>query len=86
MNRLILFVLLVTINITRLEKLIAEENYDEVYVLVDADEAGNRLRQNIRHLFPNFHHLYTHRKYKEVASTPTQEISRILDNAHFLVR
>jgi toprim domain protein len=48
-----------TINTSKLERILDEENYDEVYVLVDADEPGNKLRQNIKHLFPNFQHLYT---------------------------
>lgn len=75
-----------TINISRLERLIDEENYNEIYVLVDADEAGNKLRQSIKQLFPNFLHLYTKRMYREVASTPLEEIHRILENAHFQVK
>jgi toprim domain protein len=75
-----------TINSTKLEKIIKEENYHEVYVWVDADEAGNKLRQSIKHLFPNFRHLYTRRMYKEVAATPRDEIIKILQKAHFLVK
>lgn len=75
-----------TINATKLERLIDEELYNEVYVLVDADEAGNKLRQSIKQLFPNFHHLYTKKMYKEVASTPLEEIHRILSNAYFLTK
>jgi len=75
-----------TIANTRLENLLDEDGYDEVYVLVDADEAGNKLRRSIKQLFPNFRHLYTQKKYREVASTPTEEIIRILENAHFLVK
>lgn len=75
-----------TINLTKLEKIIEEEDYDEVYVWVDADEAGKELRKSIKHLFPNFRHLYTKRMYKEVAATPGDEIFKILQNAHFLVK
>ena len=75
-----------TINSTNLEEIINEDNYDEIYVLVDADEAGNQLRRSIKQLFPNFLHLYTHKKYKEVAATPLEEITRILNNAHFMVK
>lgn len=75
-----------TINDSDLEKIIDEDNYDEVYVLVDADEAGNKLRQSIKHLFPKFRHLYTKKIYREVATTPTDEIVRILQNAFFIVK
>jgi len=69
-----------------LERLINDKDYTEVYVLVDADQAGNKLRKSIKQLFPNFRHLYTKKMYKEVASTPIEEIIRILDNAHFVLK
>jgi toprim domain protein len=75
-----------TVNLSRLERIVDEENYDEIYVLVDADDAGDSLRKNIKHLFPNFHHLYTQKKYREVASTPPEEMLKILINAHFAVK
>ena len=75
-----------TKNQTDLEQLINEEDYNEVYVLVDADQAGNKLRRSIKQLFPNFKHLYTKRMYKEVASTLLEEIIRILNNAHFTLK
>ncbi len=75
-----------TINATELEKLVDEEKYDEVYVLVDADEPGDKLRKSIKRLFPNFRHLYTRRMYREVAATPAEELARILENAYFLVK
>lgn len=75
-----------TMNPTNLERLIEEEEYDEVYVLVDADESGMKLRKEIKKLFPAFHHLYTQKKYKEVATTPMEEINKILKNAYFEVK
>lgn len=75
-----------TINSTDLERILDEEDYSEVYVLVDADEAGNKLRRNIKQLFPNFRHLYTRKVYREVANTPTDEIAKILDKAHFIIK
>jgi toprim domain protein len=75
-----------SINVSNLERLIDEEAYDQVYVLVDADEAGMKLRQNIKQLFPNFIHLYTRKMYKEVAATPLDELYRILNHAHFQVK
>ncbi len=75
-----------TINQTNLERLIDEEKYDEIYVLVDADEPGNKLRRSIKNIFPNARHMYTRRIYREVASTPLEEIYDILKNAHFDVK
>lgn len=75
-----------TINPTSLEMLIDEEKYDEIYVLVDADEPGNKLRRSIKNIYPNARHLYTRRMYREVASTPFEEIYDILKNAHFNVK
>ncbi|NLL52899.1 MAG: hypothetical protein GX248_09375 [Peptococcaceae bacterium] len=75
-----------TRSLGKLEKLIDEENYDEVYVLLDADKAGSSLRRDIKNLFPNFRHLYTQKKYREVATTPLEEISKILSKAHFIVK
>lgn len=75
-----------TINSSDLEGLLDEAWYDEVYVLVDADEAGNKLRQNIKQLFPNFKHLYTKKMFREVATTPVEELIRILENAYFAVK
>ncbi|MGI5901014.1 MAG: toprim domain-containing protein [Desulfitobacteriia bacterium] len=75
-----------TISISELESFIDEEEYEEVYVLIDADHAGNNLRKEIKRLYPNFRHLYTRRKYREVATTPLEELAKILSQAHFLVK
>lgn len=76
-----------TINSSNLEKMLDEiDDYEWVYVLVDADEAGNKLRKNIKHLFPNFKHLYTRKMYREVATTPLDELKIILQKAYFIVK
>jgi toprim domain protein len=75
-----------TRNPGNLEKILDEEDYEEVFVLFDADEAGNQLRQSLKQLFPNFKHLFTRKMYREVAATPDEEIKRILQNAYFLVK
>lgn len=75
-----------TMSDDKLEKLIDEGEYGEVFVLVDADEAGQKLRRSIKHVFPNFRHLYTRRKYREVATTPIEELAKELHKAHFLVK
>lgn len=74
-----------TIGILELETLLDEDNYCEVFVLLDADEPGNKLRKKIKTLYPNFRHLYTKKMYREVATTPLPELRGILQNAYFQV-
>jgi len=64
-----------TLGMDKLEELIIELNDDEVCVLLDADDAGNKARR-----------LYTHRMYREVATTPLHVLARILEGAHFEVK
>jgi toprim domain protein len=59
---------------------------DEVYVLVDADDAGNKLRSQLKRELPNAKHLYTRRMYREVATTPREVLVEILCKHHFEVK
>jgi toprim domain protein len=59
---------------------------DDVYVLVDADDPGNKLRAILKRELPNARHLYTRRLYREVATTPLEHLAEILHRAHFEVR
>lgn len=70
----------------QLEELLDFNNYDEVFVLVDADQAGRELRKVIKDEFPGIRDLYTRKKYKEVAATPIEELIEILSKAHFKVK
>lgn len=58
---------------------------EEVYILVDADSAGIKLRQQLKRALPNARHLYTRKMYREVASTPLEYLVKILDDAHFTI-
>lgn len=69
----------------KLEGLIAEYGEDEVYLLLDADDSGDKARRLFKQEFPNVRHLYTHRMYREVATTPLNVLAQILENAHFAV-
>ncbi|HBV88851.1 toprim domain-containing protein [Desulfosporosinus sp.] len=75
-----------TIGLDKLEELIANYSDDEVCVLLDADEAGNKARRQFKQEFPNVRHLYTHRMYREVATTPLNVLARILEGAYFAVK
>lgn len=75
-----------TLGMDKLEELIIELSDDEVCVLLDADDAGNKARRLFKQEFPNVRHLYTHRMYREVATTPLHVLARILEGAHFEVK
>ena len=74
-----------TLGLDKLEQLIAEFSDDEVCVLLDADHAGDKARRLFKQEFPNVRHLYTHRMYREVATTPLNVLAQILEGAHFAV-
>ena len=75
-----------TLGLDKLEELIAKYSNDEVCILLDADEAGNKARRLFKQEFPNVRHLYTHRMYREVATTPLHVLARILEGAYFIVK
>ncbi len=75
-----------TLGLDKLEELIVEFSDDEVCVLLDADDAGNKARRLFKQEFPNVRHLYTHRMYREVATTPLNVLVKILEGAYFAVR
>ncbi|HBW34302.1 toprim domain-containing protein [Desulfosporosinus sp. BICA1-9] len=75
-----------TLGLDKLEELIAEYSEDEVCVLLDADDAGNKARRLFKQEFPNVRHVYTHRMYREVATTPLNVLAQILEGAHFAVK
>ncbi len=64
------------------EEILAEQ---EIYILVDADEAGIKLRKQLTQALPNARHLYTRKMYQEVARTPIDYLVKMLDNAHFTI-
>jgi toprim domain protein len=75
-----------TLGLDKLEELIIEYSEDEVCVLLDADAAGDKARRLFKQEFPNVRHVYTHRMYREVATTPLNVLAQILERAHFAVR
>ncbi len=75
-----------TLGIVKLEELITEYSQDEVCVFLDADDAGDKARRLFKQEFPNVRHLYTHRMYREVATTPFHVLAQILEGAHFAVK
>lgn len=71
-----------TISITKMDELIDELFLKEVYILVDSDDAGERLRKLFRREFPEASHLYIDRAYREVATAPDYHVASVLLSAN----
>jgi len=67
-----------TIGITKLEELVDSLYDKEVYILVDADPPGEKLRKQFKRELPNAKHLYIDKVYKEVESAPDFHLATIL--------
>ncbi|GAB7386867.1 toprim domain-containing protein [Bacillaceae bacterium] len=74
-----------TLSEEKIEETILPLADKEVYILVDADEAGNRLRDQLKRELPNARHLYTRKIYREVARSPLDYLAKILQEAHFAI-
>ena len=75
-----------TLSYEKMEMFIQElQDEEDVYVLVDADASGMKLRSQLKRELPNAKHLYTRRMYREVARTPLEHLARVLADAHFEV-
>jgi toprim domain protein len=71
-----------TISLTKLDELIEFLEDKDVYILVDADEAGEKLRKQFRREFPHAEHLYIDRMYREVATAPVKHLATVLIGAN----
>jgi toprim domain protein len=69
-----------TIGVDRLEQLILDYDLDnkDVYILVDEDYSGQKLRKQLSHELPHAEHIYIDKAYREVATTPAQELATAL--------
>lgn len=75
-----------TVSPTRLEELLAPYDQLEIYVFVDADKSGEKLRALIKREFPEAFHLYTEPVYREVATTPMRVLATVLLSANIDVK
>ncbi|WP_028401149.1 toprim domain-containing protein [Ectobacillus panaciterrae] len=67
-----------TISLSKLDEMIEQFFDKEVYILVDADESGEKLRKQFKREFPQAEHLYIDRAYREVATAPVQHLASVL--------
>ncbi|ELK46997.1 topoisomerase [Halobacillus sp. ACCC02827] len=77
-----------TLGIERMEEMIFNHNLDDrrVYILVDEDDSGYKLRKQLTEELPHAEHIYIDKAFREVAATPEQELARALLNHHFQVK
>lgn len=75
-----------TLGEEKIRELILPHEDDHVYVLVDADESGKKIRKILKQVLPNAHHLYTRSMYGEVSATPLEYLAKILADAHFEIK
>jgi toprim domain protein len=76
-----------TLGIEKMEEMVDEYLLDEkeVYILVDEDESGHKLRKQLNQELPHAHNLYIDRSYREVETTPDHVLASILAGANIEV-
>jgi toprim domain protein len=74
-----------TLSEERLEYLSSRLDGEDVTILVDADQEGNKLRTQLKQELPNAQHIFTRRMYREVSDTPIEYLIDILNKAYFNV-
>lgn len=76
-----------TLGIARFDELL--ETYDldekEVYILVDEDKSGIKLRKLLSKELPHAQHIFVSSEYREVATTPKHLLATALLSKHISV-
>lgn len=69
-----------TLGVERLENLLLDYDLDnkDVYILVDEDRAGQKLRKQLSIELPHAEHIYIDKAFREVAATPESELATAL--------
>ncbi|OWA34828.1 DNA primase [Saccharibacillus sp. O16] len=70
-----------TPNSAKLESLYLEAKHDEVYLFLDNDSSGRKIRALLSDLFPDADHIYTRRGYAGVEGTPDEYAIQQLEKA-----
>ena len=71
-----------TIGIAKLDDLIEDLFDKDVYILVDADTSGEKIRKLFRKELPEAEHIFIDKMYREVAAAPDQHIASVLLQAN----
>ena len=75
-----------TVSAYQLEELMQPYEEREVYVFLDADLSGEKIRRLFKREHPSVFHLYTEKEYGEVETTPFRVLAQILQQAGFQIR
>ena len=73
-----LFVQMERFQLTLLEEWVETWFDSDLYILVDADKSGERIRKTLKKEFPNALHLYIDKEFREVASAPSYHLASVL--------
>ena len=75
-----------TVSAYQLEELMQPYEEREVYVFLDADLSGEKIRSLFKREHPTVFHLYTEKEYGEVETTPYRVLAQILHHAGFQIQ
>lgn len=77
-----------SLSLHRFDELLEDYFLDEndVYILVDEDKQGIKLRKQLARELPHAEHIYINSDFREVATTPYKELATLLLAKHFTVR
>jgi len=74
-----------TISPYELEQMLIPYEDWELFVFVDADDSGDKIRTLFKREYPLAKHIYTEKIYKEVETTPNDVLIEVLRKAKFKV-
>ena len=70
-----------TLNTARIESLRKKAGDKQVFLFMDNDASGKRIRSMLADVFPEAEHIYTRRGYKGVEGTPEEYLIQQLEKA-----
>ncbi|GBF73319.1 hypothetical protein PA598K_01606 [Paenibacillus sp. 598K] len=65
----------------QIERLLQQTEYRDVFLFMDNDASGKRIRGKLRDAFPDAEHIYTRRSYPGVEHTPVEYLIEQLEKA-----
>ncbi len=76
-----------TLGVERFDELLDgyDLDYKDVYILVDEDDAGIKLRKQLAHELPHAEHIYVNSEFREVATTPEEILAMALIDKDIMV-
>lgn len=74
-----------TVSPYRIEEMLMPYEECELFVFLDADESGDKIRALFKREYPEATHLYTERAYRQVETTPYRVLAAILLSERFEV-